>query len=170
MKLTYLSGYSPQLIQQVQQLLAQEQLGTMLLEKHPQCHTIKNEKALYEYTVGLKNRFMRKSPALSKVLFDPKIHVVQHALGQHKKISRVQGTRLKSKNEIRVATVFRTAPLAFLDMILIHELAHFKESDHNKAFYQLCKHMDPEYHQLEFDLRLYLTYLEIVGDLYTDNI
>ena len=166
MKLPYLSGYSENLINQVQKLLTQDKLGTMLLNKYPQCHKIRNEKALYEYTVVLKKRFMRKSPALSKVVYDPKIQVINHALGQHKRISRVQGTRLKSKNEIRVATVFRTAPQAFLDMILIHELAHFKESDHNKAFYQLCKHMDPQYHQLEFDLRLYLTYLELVGELY----
>ncbi|HYG06232.1 MAG TPA: YgjP-like metallopeptidase domain-containing protein, partial [Stenotrophomonas sp.] len=43
----------------------------------------------------------------------------------------------------------------------VHELAHLKESDHNKAFYQLCLHMEPDYHQLEFDLRLYLTQLEV---------
>ncbi|WP_295921067.1 YgjP-like metallopeptidase domain-containing protein, partial [uncultured Xanthomonas sp.] len=41
------------------------------------------------------------------------------------------------------------------------ELAHLKESAHNKAFYQLCAHMTPDYHQLEFDLRLYLTQLEL---------
>ena len=114
----------------------------------------------------LKNRFLRQSPALSKVVYDPNIHVINQALGLHTKISRVQGSRLKSKKEIRVATVFRQAPQAFLDMILIHELAHFKERDHNRAFYQLCLHMEPEYHQLELDLRLYLTYRECVGELY----
>jgi hypothetical protein len=45
-------------------------------------------------------------------------------------------------------------------MIVVHELAHLKEFEHNKAFYQLCTHMVPDYHQLEFDLRLYLTHLE----------
>ena len=45
-------------------------------------------------------------------------------------------------------------------MIVVHELAHLKEPEHNKAFYQLCTHMAPDYHQLEFDLRLYLTHLE----------
>jgi predicted metal-dependent hydrolase len=75
-------------------------------------------------------------------------------------VSRVQGHRLKASREIRVATVFRDAPAEFLKMILVHELAHLKESDHSKAFYQLCIHMAPEYHQLEFDLRLYLTFLE----------
>ena len=48
-------------------------------------------------------------------------------------------------------------------MIAVHELAHLKEREHNKAFYQLCLHMEPNYHQLEFDLRLYLTQMEIEG-------
>ena len=53
------------------------------------------------------------------------------------------------------------APAAFLKMIVVHELAHLKEREHNKAFYQLCRHMEPDYAQLEFDLRLYLTALEM---------
>jgi hypothetical protein len=95
------------------------------------------------------------------VLYDSKLQVLSQALGTHTKVSRVQGRRLKASREIRVATVFRDAPAAFLKMILVHELAHLKESDHNKAFYQLCVHMEPGYHQLEFDLRLYLTHLEL---------
>jgi predicted metal-dependent hydrolase len=75
-------------------------------------------------------------------------------------VSRVQGSRLKASREIRVASVFREAPAAFLRMILVHELAHLKEREHNKAFYQLCTHMEPDYVQLEFDLRLYLTHRE----------
>ena len=43
-------------------------------------------------------------------------------------------------------------------MIVVHELAHLREKDHNKAFYQLCQHMLPAYHQYEFDLRVYLTW------------
>ena len=43
-----------------------------------------------------------------------------------------------------------------------HEgLAHLKHRDHDKGFYQLCTHMSPSYHRLEFDLRLYLTQLEL---------
>ena len=56
--------------------------------------------------------------------------------------------------------MFRDAPAPFLKMILVHELAHLKEREHNKAFYQLCIHMEPDYFQLEFDLRLYLTHRE----------
>jgi predicted metal-dependent hydrolase len=43
----------------------------------------------------------------------------------------------------------------------VHELAHLKERAHDKAFYQLCTHMAPAYHQHEFDLRLYLTAREL---------
>jgi predicted metal-dependent hydrolase len=48
--------------------------------------------------------------------------------------------------------------MEFLTMIAVHELAHLKEKQHDKAFYQLCTHMEPNYHQYEFDLRLYLTH------------
>ena len=116
--------------------------------------------------MALKNRFMRKSSPLSKVAFDPKIHVVNHALGMHTYVSRVQGGRLKSKNELRVSTLFKRVPEPFLNMIVVHELAHLKEKGHNKAFYQLCLHMLPNYHQLEFDLRVYLTQIEERGDIF----
>ncbi|MCY1289200.1 UTP pyrophosphatase [compost metagenome] len=46
-------------------------------------------------------------------------------------------------------------------MIVVHELSHLKESDHNKAFYRLCEHMEPHYHQLEFDTRLWLAWREL---------
>lgn len=52
-------------------------------------------------------------------------------------------------------------------MIIVHELAHLKEKDHNKAFYKLCEHMERDYYQIEFDLRLYLTYLESSEELYS---
>jgi hypothetical protein len=65
---------------------------------------------------------------------------------------------------MHVASVFKEMPLEFLRMIVVHELAHIREHDHNKAFYKMCLHMEPEYHQLEFDLRAYLTYLDITGE------
>ena len=164
--LTYLSGYSPKVIEQVRGMLARDELGAWLVEKYPRCHPYRNEKALYAYALEWKNRFMRQAPALSKVVYDPKLHVIHNALGIHRKIARVQGSKLNAKNEIRVATVFRQAPQAFLDMILVHELAHLKVAEHNRAFYQLCLHMTPDYHQLELDARLYLTYRDCVGELY----
>jgi predicted metal-dependent hydrolase len=50
--------------------------------------------------------------------------------------------------------------------ILEGKWPHFKEKEHNKAFYQLCRHMEPNYAQYEFDLRLYLTQLDLFGDIY----
>lgn len=164
--LRYLTGYSEQITVQVKRLIAEQQLGSMLLTRYPVAHEIKNDKALYDFTSDIKKQFLRKAQPLSKVVFDSKINVLHQALGVHRVVSRVQGNKLKSKNEIRIGVVFKTAPLEHLRMIAVHELAHLKEKQHNKAFYSLCEHMEPAYHQLEFDLRLYLTYLELFGSLY----
>ncbi len=165
-QLKYLAGYSENVTGQVQQLIEQQKLGKLLLKKYPQCHEFKTDKALYSYTVDLKNQYMRQSNPLSKVIYDDKLDVIHQALGLHTFISRVQGGNLKAKHEIRIASVFKHAPLAFLNMIVVHELAHLREKQHNKAFYQLCQHMEADYHQLEFDTRLYLTHLDLLGKLY----
>lgn len=164
--LKYIAAYPATLQQQVQQLLDQDMLATFLLERYPRPHTRVNDKALRLYVMALKDRYLRKSDPLSKVVYDPKIHVINNALGLHSYVSRVQGGKLKSKNEIRIGTVFKKAPEAFLNMICVHELAHLKEKAHNKTFYQLCVHMQPNYYQLEFDMRLYLTQLELQGAIY----
>lgn len=165
-ELTYLLGYPEHLQSQVQQLIDQRRLGDVLLQRYPQVHDCTTDKSLYQFTVDLKNQYLRNAQPLSKVAYDGKIQVMKHALGMHTAISRVQGGKLKAKAEIRVATVFKLAPEPFLRMIVVHELAHLKEKDHNKAFYSLCCHMEPNYHQLEFDTRLYLTHLSVFGDLY----
>jgi predicted metal-dependent hydrolase len=90
--------------------------------------------------------------------------VFKNALGTHTTVSRVQGSKLKSKREIRVASLFKDTPEPFLKMIVVHELAHLREREHDKAFYQLCAHMEPAYHQLEFEVRVYLTHLEATGE------
>jgi hypothetical protein len=116
--------------------------------------------------MNLKGQYLRQSSPLSKVIYDDKLDVLHQALGLHSYVSRVQGGKLKAKNEMRIGSVFKTAPIEFLTMIAVHELAHLKEKDHNKAFYKLCTHMEPDYHQLEFDTRLYLTHLDLFGELY----
>ncbi|MDR3454790.1 MAG: DUF45 domain-containing protein [Rhodoferax sp.] len=164
--LKYLLAYPDDVKAQVHRLVQQSRLGELLLKKYPTAaHGVRTDKALYDYVMALKNDFLRSSEPLSKVAFDSKLHVVQNALGTHSTVSRVQGGKLKSKREIRVATLFKDAPAGFLKMIAVHELAHLKEKQHDKAFYQLCTHMEPDYHQLEFDLRLYLTHLDLVGAL-----
>ena len=158
--LKYLTGYPDQVQQQVRALMQQDRLGAMLRDRYGEAHEVRNDKLLYDYTVALKDRYLRKAGPLDKVVYDGKLQVMKHALGTHTAVSRVQGSRLKASREIRIASVFRDAPAEFLKMIVVHELAHLKEHEHNKAFYQLCTHMAPDYHQLEFDLRLYLTHLE----------
>lgn len=159
--LRYIANYAPELKAQVQQMIDKQTLAKYLAKKYPESHNIGNDKALRSFVMDLKNQYLRKSAPLSKIAFDNKIHVVNNALGLHSYVSRVQGGKLKSNNEIRIGSVFKKAPAAFLTMIVVHELAHLKEKDHNKAFYQLCQHMLPDYHQLEFDMRLYLTQLEL---------
>ena len=158
--LKYLAGYPPQVQERVRELLASGKLGELLSNKYSQKHAVRTDGQLYEYVQALKNQHIRQSAPLGKVIFDSKLQVMKHALGTHTTISRVQGGKLKTSREMRIATVFRDAPAEFLKMIVVHELAHMRESDHNKAFYQLCTHMEPDYHQWEFDLRLYLTCLE----------
>lgn len=164
--LKYLSAYPDNVQEQVRSLINNKTLGNFLLSKYPKTHDIKTNKALYSYVIDLKNQYIRQSSPLSKIIYDDKLDVLHQALGLHTYVSRVQGNKLKAKNELRIGSVFKTAPSEFLNMIVVHELAHLKEKDHNKAFYKLCTYMEPNYHQLEFDLRLYLTYLDRVGKLY----
>jgi hypothetical protein len=161
----YLMGYPDSLKTQVQQLLTQGKLGETLLAKYTHAHGVRTDKALYDYVMGLKAEFLRNSEPLSKVAFDSKLQIISHALGTHTAVSRVQGNKLKAKREIRVASLFKEVPEAFLRMIAVHELAHIKEKGHDKAFYQLCIHMEPRYHQYEFDLRVYLTHIDASGKL-----
>ena len=161
--LKYLAAYPVHLQDQVRRLIAEERLGEYLEKRYPGRHDVQSDKALYAYTMDLKQQYLRNAPGIDKVLYDSKRDVLRNALGLHTAISRVQGGRLKAKKEIRVAALFREAAPEFLAMVVVHELAHLREFDHNKAFYQLCEHMLPGYHQLEFDLRVYLTWRELPG-------
>lgn len=157
--LKYLNHYPDHVKAQVQQLVDQDKLGTFLSKKYPSRHQYQSNRALYDYAIELKNSYMRKSSPISKVQYSDKVSAV-NALGTHSRISRVQGGKLKAKKEILIDSCFKKMPEEFLRMIVVHELAHIKEMDHNKAFYQLCEYMEPNYHQYEFDLRLYLTWTD----------
>jgi len=165
MKLKYLNNYSETLQSQITQLIQNDKLSDYILNKYPQKHDVSSDKALYAYTTEFKNSYLKKY-TLSKVIYDGKINVINNALGTHSFVSRVQGGKLKSKNEIRIGTVFKNMPEEFLRMIVVHELAHFKEKEHNRAFYKFCTHIELSYHQFEFDLRVYLTYMDLFGKLY----
>lgn len=159
----YLAGYPPELLAQVRPLAEAGRLGETLRQRYPEAHTVRTDPALYEYVNALKLRHLRHAPPLSRVAFDPRMQALQQTLGTHTAVSRVQGRRLQAKREIRIAAVFKEAPAAFLHMIVVHELAHLKEREHDRAFYALCTHMAPDYHQLEFDLRLWLTARALEG-------
>lgn len=157
----YLQGYPQHLQQQVMQMVSEDRLGDYLTRRYPNRHQVQSDKALYGYTVELKQEYLRSAPAIDKVLYDNRLDLTHRALGLHTAVSRVQGGKLKAKKEIRVAALFKEAAPEFLNMIVVHELAHLKEAEHNKAFYKLCQYMLPDYHQLEFDLRLYLTWRDL---------
>lgn len=161
----YISHYPKHLQEQIQNLIEKNKLGDYIKSKYPTKHDFTNDKTLYTYVMDLKNQYLKKYQ-ISKVIYDSKINVINNALGMHTFVSRVQGNKLKAKNEIRVATIFKNMPEEFLEMIVVHELSHFKEKEHNKAFYDMCTYMMPSYHQVEFDLRVYLLYVDRFGKLY----
>ena len=154
----FLAGYPAELLEAVRARLVDGSLGADLARRYPEAHTIRTDGALYDHAAALKARHLRNAPALNKVAYDSRLQIDQRALGTLTAASRVQGGRLAAKRELRVAACFKQAPAAMLDMIVVHELAHLKERDHNKPFYALCDHMLPGYHQVEFDTRLWLTW------------
>ena len=154
--LKYLQHYPVELKDKIQQLQAENSLGEYIAQRYPLSHTIQTDKALYQYSNDIKQEFLRNAPLLDKVHYDNRLSIEHHALGLNTAISRVQGGKLKAKKEIRISAFFKETPAEFLRMIVVHELAHLKERNHDKAFYQLCQYMEPDYHQLEFDCRVYL--------------
>jgi len=159
--LPYLAGYPAELLDRVRGLIARGELAQWIASRYPERHAVQTDRALYDYVNELRQRYLRNTSPLSKVFYDAAMHPVRGTLGSNAFVSRVQGAKLKRRNEIRIATLFREAPLEGLRMVVVHELAHLKEKDHDKAFYQLCCHMEPAYHQLEFDVRVWLTAREL---------
>lgn len=163
--LPYLEGYGPAVAAKVHRLIEADRLGAYLAERYPEGHAIRTDAALMAEAQALKARHLRTAPPLHRACYDPRLQVVRDALGLHARISRNHGGKLKASREIRIDAVFREAPAPFLRMILAHELAHFREAEHTKAFYQLCEHLAPGYAQLEFDLRLWLTHRDLASGL-----
>lgn len=161
--LAYLGGYPRPLLEQVAELIGARRLGVLLRERHGPSHAIRSDRALYEYVDVMRREHMRNAQPLARVAFDARLQTLRRALGTHTTVSRVQGGRLKARREIHVDGVFREAPECFLRMIVVHELAHLRCREHDKAFYQLCCRMEPDYHRLEFDVRAWLCLLDSGG-------
>ncbi|MCT7940441.1 MULTISPECIES: M48 family metallopeptidase [Shewanella] len=157
----YLSGYRPEIVNQIQSLVDNNKLAEHFLQRYPRIHDIRTDKALYDMAIAIKNAHMRQSDPLAKVIFDDKINLSHHALGLHSYVNRRQGNKVKAKNEIRISSRLKHTPIELLQMVVVHELAHLREKEHNKAFYQLCTFMLADYHQLEFDMRVWLVADEV---------
>ena len=156
-QLHYLGGYPPELQAKAQSLLDAGTLQESLQRKYPDKHDLRSGKELTGYVQELKARYMRNAAPLGNVQYDDKLHVVHNALGLHTTKSWQHGSKIRKRRELRVAGMFKEMAPEFLRMIVVHELAHMKHTDHNREFYRLCTHMESDYHQLEFDLRLWLT-------------
>lgn len=157
----YLKGYSEDLIKQVDFVIKENRLGEILVQKYKSKHKITTDKELYNLTTEIKNRFMKNSKMPNRVYYDNKIETLNNALGLHSYIPIQHGKKIKVINDIKISMNFKNMPYEFLYNVLIHEIAHLKEKEHDKAFYNLCQNMSPEYFQVDFDLRLYLTYLDL---------
>ena len=63
----YLQAYPERVQNQVKDLVAEDGLGALLLKKYAQAHSVRTDRALYDYVMGLKNEHMRSSASLSRV-------------------------------------------------------------------------------------------------------
>ena len=127
MTLTYLNGYPADTVQQIETMLQEQRLGPWLLKKYPQPHGLRDDRALFGYVQELKQDYLKGATPINKVLYDNKLQLVKNALGTHTTISRVQGSRLLAKRDIRIASLRKDPPLEFLRMSTVHELAHLRE-------------------------------------------
>lgn len=80
-QLTYLAHYPAHLQNDIQKLLDENKLGDWLRGRYPTLHKVANDSDLRDYAISLKNQYMKKTQPLSKVIYDSKIHIVNHALG-----------------------------------------------------------------------------------------
>ena len=106
--LPFLGGYPASTLAQVRELIARGELGAYLARRYPERHEVRNDGALYEHAMALKQRYLRNAPPLARVAYDGHLQVDLRALGTLTTVSRVQGGRLKAKREIRVAASSRT--------------------------------------------------------------
>lgn len=152
----YLGGYPEELRDQALRAKRDGVLESRLLARYTSGHSVTTNAALYTYAQDIKREHLRSSPPLAKVRYHDKLSTLHKAFGLHTYAVRVQGANLKAQNEIRIASLFKELPLEFLRMVVVHELSHLRHKEHEKAFYRLCQHMEPNYLRYELDLRLLL--------------
>lgn len=158
--LIYLKNYPESIKEQIATLLTEQKLEKLLKMRYPINHNIKSDKALYQYTVNIKNTYLKQTSPLRRICFDEQI--VDHSLISDAPDDSLQYNSfiINRLSEIRIADFFKQAPEPMLRIMVIHKLAHIIEKAHNSAFYKLCHYMEPNYQQLEFETRLFLTQRE----------
>lgn len=164
--LQYFQHYPPSLQAQIEALLEPSKLANYFKNKYPQGHQLQHTQALYDYCHVYKNKYLKNVPRLHKVHYAKGRDLMTGTLGHHSQTRKQHGGKVKTRYEIVLSQLVKHAPEAVLRALVVHELAHFKELDHNKAFYQLCCHMEPDYHQLELDLRLFIVLDKLGSNFY----
>ena len=157
-EIDYFQDYPQHIRDEFESLIKNGEVRSYLLKKYPIGHQINSDKQLFEYANKLKQNFMKKSPQITKAKYVKQKGLIFSALGNH--------TSISSRHEIRIAESLKNAPEEMLHMLVVHELAHFKEKDHNKTFYNLCVHMLPDYCDVEVDTLLYLSLVDQGKKLY----
>jgi hypothetical protein len=66
----YLTAYSYDVQAQVRTLIETQQLGVLLLKKYSTTHNIRNDKALFDYVMALKNEFPIKNRTIYPSFYD----------------------------------------------------------------------------------------------------
>lgn len=96
----YLTAYSYDVQAQVRILIETQKLGELLLKKYSTTHTIRNDKALFDYVMALKNEFLRGADPLSKVAFDSKLESYSTCPGHaHHGVTRAgKQTQVKARD------------------------------------------------------------------------
>ncbi|MCG7546990.1 MULTISPECIES: M48 family metallopeptidase [Pseudoalteromonas] len=168
-QLKYFQHYPDSLQAQVKTLIADEKLQPYFKSKYPLGHQLQNQQALYQYCTALKQRYLKNTPRLNNVSFNKHTDMMKGTLGTHTHKQHRHGQKLKARYDIALNNQLKYAPEAILRALIVHELAHFKHAEHDKAFYNLCCNMEPDYHQLELDLRLFVVLDELGLNFYTQS-
>ncbi len=154
--LSFLETYSEKVQNKIRTIIEDGELEAYLKDLYPENHNIITDKALFAYAQEIRKKFMKKARPAHKVVFDEGDDTVYNALGDNINALILADNGHKIKNVILIASLYKSAPAELFHMVVVHELAHLKEREHSKNFYRLCQHMDDDYSQHEFDLKLFL--------------
>ena len=97
--LPYLAGYPAATLDQVRRLIADNRLQAYLAKKYPDRHAVQSDSALLDYIGELKREHLRSAAPLHRVRYENGMDAIKNALGLHMRSSRVQGAKLKSKQD-----------------------------------------------------------------------